>query len=182
MMNTILGEFLDHGVVVYLDDILIYSRSLEEHKALIKQVLAPLERHDLAISLKKSVFHLDTVEFLGYMVGKDGVTRGKKKVKSILGWRALRSVKDVQNVIGFATVYRRLIENFSKVCKPIKDTFKTKGEQKLWAWRPEQDKSFEELKQGFTSAPILAHFYPDRKTVIETDASEFALGCILSQC
>ena len=69
MMNTILREFLDHGVVVYLDDILIYSKWLEDPKALIKQVLARLERHDLAISLKKSVFHVDTVEFLGYIVG-----------------------------------------------------------------------------------------------------------------
>ena len=68
MMNTILREFLNHGVVVYFDDILIYSKSLEDHKALIKQVLARLERHDLAISLKKSVFHVHTVEFLAYIV------------------------------------------------------------------------------------------------------------------
>ena len=90
MMNRILREFLDLGVVVYLDDILIYSKSLENQKALIKQVLARLERHDLAISLKKSVFHLDTVEFLGYIVGKDGVTMSKKKVASILSWKAPR--------------------------------------------------------------------------------------------
>ena len=84
MMNTILREFLDHVVVVYLDDILIYSKSLEDHKALIKQVPARLERHDLAISLEKSVFDVDSVEFLGYIVGKDGVTMSKKKVESIL--------------------------------------------------------------------------------------------------
>ena len=104
-MNTILREFLDHGVVVYLDDILIYSKSLSEYKALIKQVLARLERHDLAIFLKKLVFHVDTVEFLGYMVGKDGVTMSEKKVKSILNWKAPRSVKDVQIFIGFENFY-----------------------------------------------------------------------------
>ena len=181
MMNTILREFLDHGVVVYLDDILIYSKSLEDHKALIKQVLARLERDDLAISLKKSVFHVDTVEYLGYVVGKDGVTMSKKKVESILSWKPPQSVKDVQIFIGFANFYRRFIENSSKVCKPITDTLKTKGDKKLWSWGPEQDKAFAELKQRFTSAPILAHFYPDRETVIETDASDFALECILSQ-
>ena len=122
MMNTILREFLDHGVVVYLNDILIYSKSLEDHRALIKQVLARLERQDLATSLKKSVFHLDTVEFLAYIVRKDGVTMSKKKVESILSWKAPRSVKDVQIFIGFANLYRRFIENFSKVCKPITDT------------------------------------------------------------
>jgi len=74
MMNTILRELLDHGVVVYLDDILIYSKTMEEHESLVKQVLARLERHDLAVSIKKSVFHVDTVEFLGYIVGKAGLT------------------------------------------------------------------------------------------------------------
>jgi len=102
MMNTILQEFLDHGVVVYLDDILIYSKTMDEQEALVKQVLARLERHDLAVFLKKSVFHVDTVEFLGYIVGKSGVTISEKKVESILNWRAPRSVKDVQIFIGFA--------------------------------------------------------------------------------
>ena len=181
MMNTILREFLNHRVVVYLDDILIYSKSLKDNKALIKEVLARLERHDLAISLNKWVFHVDTVEFLGYIVGKDRVTISKNKIESIMSWKTPRSVKDVQIFIGFANFYRRFIENFSKVCKPITDTLKSKGDKKLWSWGPERDKAFEELKQRFTSAPILAHFCPDRKTVIETDTSDFALGCILSQ-
>jgi len=81
MMNTILREFLDHGVVVYLDDILIYSKTMEEHKSVVKQVLAMLERHDLAVSLKKSVFHVDTVELLGYIVAKRGVTMSAKRLK-----------------------------------------------------------------------------------------------------
>jgi len=84
VMNTILRESLDHRVVVYLDDILIYSKTIETHRALVKQGLARLERHDLAVSLKKSVFHVDTVEFLGYIVGKNGVTMSEQKVESIL--------------------------------------------------------------------------------------------------
>ena len=114
MINRILRELLDHRVVVYLHHILIYSKSLEEHEALIKQVLARLERHNLAISLKKSVFHVDTVKFLRYIIGKDGVTMNKKKVESILSWKAPRSVKDVQIFIGFANFYRRFIEIFPK--------------------------------------------------------------------
>jgi len=104
MMNTILREFLDHGIVVYLDDILIYSKTIEEHEALVKQVLARLEHHDLAVSLKKSVFHVDRVEFLGYIVGKTGVTLSAKKVESILNWKAALSVKDIQIFIGFANL------------------------------------------------------------------------------
>ena len=97
-----------------------------------------------------------------------------------MSWKAPRSVKDVQIFISFANFYPRFIV-FNKVCKPITDTVKTKGDKKFWSWGPEQDKAFEGLKQRFTSAPILAHFYRDRKKVIETDASDFALGCILSQ-
>ena len=143
-------------------------------------MLARLERHDPVISLKKSVFHVDTVEFLAYIAGKDRVTMSKKKVESILSWKAPRSVKDVQIFIGFANFYPRLIETFSKVCKLITDTLKNKGDKKLWSWGPEQGQAFEELKQRFTSAPILAHSCLDRKPVIETDARDFVLGRILS--
>ena len=79
-----------------MDDILIYLKTMEEHKTLVQQVLARLEPHDLAVSLKKSVFLVDTVQFLGYMVGKSGVTMSEKKVESILKWKAPRSAKGVQ--------------------------------------------------------------------------------------
>ena len=168
-------------VVVYLDDILIYSKNQKEHKILVKKVLERLEQQDQAVSLKKSVFHTKMVEFLGYIVGTDRVTMSKQKVESILKWKAPRTVKDVPIFIVFANFYRRLIENFSKICKPITDTLKGKDNKGLFFWGREQNEAFEELKRRFTSAPILAHFYPDRRTVIETDASDFALGAILSQ-
>jgi len=127
------------------------------------------------------MFPLDTVEFLGYIVGKNGVTICAKKVESILNWTAPQSVKNVQIFIGFTNFYRRLMENYSKVCNPITYTLKTKGRKHLWFWGKEKNITFEELKPIFTSAPILANVDPDRKTVIETDASDFELGCILSQ-
>jgi len=87
MMNKILREFFDHGVVGYLDDILIYSENYEKHVELVKKVLARLEEHRLAISLKKLVFHVPSVEFLGYIVAVDGVTMSQRKVESIKKWR-----------------------------------------------------------------------------------------------
>jgi len=132
MINTILQEFLDHGVVVYFDDILIYTRIIGGHEALVKQVLARLERHNLTLSLKKCVSHVDTVEFLEHMVSKNAVTMSQKNVESILNWRARSSVRDVQIFIGFGNFYRRFIENLSKVWKPITDTLKTKGGTHLW--------------------------------------------------
>jgi len=111
---------------------------------------------------------------------KSGVTRSEKKVESILNWRAPPLVKDVQMFIGFANFYSCFIENFSKVCKPITNTLKTRGGKHLWFWGEEQDKAFKELKGRFTSPHILAHFYPNQITVIKRDASDFALDYIVS--
>jgi len=112
-------------------------------------------------------------------VAVDGVTIRKRKVESIKKWRSPRSVKEVQIFIGFANFYRRFIKDFSKICKPITET--KKGNPKDFSWGKEQEAAFEELKHRLTTAPILAHFYPERETGEETDASDFALGCILSQ-
>jgi len=179
MMNKILCEFLDQGVVVYLDDILIYSKTHAQHVAMVKKVLTQLMEHQLAVSIKKFKFHVKAVEFLGYIVATDGVTMSTRKVDSIRKWKPLRSVKEVQIFLGFANFYRRFIENFSKICKPITETLK--GDKQKFSWGREQNIAFEKLKPQFRTAPILAHFYPERETVIETDASDFALGAILSQ-
>jgi len=106
MMNKILREFLDHGVVDYLDDILIYSENMDDHSKLVQKVLDQLEQHDLAVSLKKSVFHQDEVEFLGYIVKTSGVTMSDRKVKSVQNWAHPRSVKEGQIFIGFANFYQ----------------------------------------------------------------------------
>jgi len=153
---------------------------MEEHEVLVKQVLARLECHDLPVSLKKYVCHVKTVEFLGEHQSQNGVTMSEKKGQSILNWKALRSVKDVQIFISCTNFYRGLVENFAKVCTPITNTLKNKGGKHLWFWGEEEEKAFDELKQSNTSAHILAHFYSAQKTIIETDASHFALGCILS--
>jgi len=105
MMKKILQEFLDYGVVVYLDDILIYSENEEEHIEVVKKVLAKLKEHQLAVSVTKSVFHLESVELLGYIVGIDRVTMSERKVESVMNWRAPRSVTEVQICIGCANFY-----------------------------------------------------------------------------
>jgi len=179
MMNKILREFLDHRVVVYLDDILIYSENMDYHIKLVQKVLDPLEQHDLAVWLQKSVFHQEEVVFLGYIVKASGVTMSNRNVKSVQNWAHPRSVKEVQIFIGFAKTYRRFIKDFSNVCKPITETLR--GSAKDFHWGREQEEAFEELKRRFTTAPILSHFYPGRKTVVGTEASDFALGFVLSQ-
>jgi len=142
-------------------------------------IVATYRRVVTVVSIKKSEFHVKAVEFLGYIVATDGVTMSTRKVDSIRKWQAPRSVKEVQISLGFANFYRRFIENFSKICKPITETLK--GDKQKFSWGREQNIAFGKLKQQFTTAPILSHFYPERETVIKTDASDFALGAILSQ-
>jgi len=179
MRKEILREFLHQGVVVYIDDILIYSETVEEHILLVRKVLQWLREYRMAISLEKSVFHVKKVDFLGYVVETDGVTMNEKKVESIKSWKAPVSVKDIQIFIRFANFYRRFIKTFSAICTLITNLLK--GDPKKFSWGKEQQEAFEDLKRRFVSAPILCHFYPDLNTVVETDASDYALGCILSQ-
>jgi len=135
MMNEILREFLDQGVVVYIDDILIYSKTVEEPIILVRKVLQRLREYRIAISLEKSVFHVKKVDFLGYVVATDGVTMNEKKVESVKAWKAPASVKYVQIFIGFANFYRRFIKNFSAICAPITNLLK--GDPKKFFWGKE---------------------------------------------
>ena len=123
--------------------------------------------------------NVEEVDFLGYMVAVDGVTMSERKVQSIRDWKPPQSVKEGQIFIGFANCYWSFINDFLKICKPITETLK--GDPRKFSWEPEQNKAFEELKTRFITAPILCHFFPDRQTIVETDASDFAPRCVLSQ-
>jgi len=125
------------------------------------------------------MFHVKKADFLGYVVATDGVTMNEKKVESIKSWKAPGLVKDIQIFIGFADFYPRFIKNFSAICTPITNLLK--GDPEQLSCRKEPQEAFEDLKRQFILAPILCHFYPDLNTVVETDARDYALGCILLQ-
>ena len=177
MMNKILREFLDHGVVVYLDDILIYSTSEEEHIELVRKVLAKLKEHKLAISVTKSVFHQESVEFLGYIVATNGVTLSARKVESIKNWKPPQSIMEVQIFIGFANFYRRFIDNFSSLVAPL--TALTKKGITFY-FDANCERAFKRLKTAFTTAPILRHFDLELPITIEADSSDYVGARILS--
>jgi hypothetical protein len=178
MMNEILSDLLDAGVIVYIDDVLIYSETEEEHKVLVRKVIQRLKDHNLCAAIDKSVFHVSEVDYLGFVVGVEGIKMNQKKIEEILAWKRPMSVKNVQSFLGFANFYRRFILNYSMICRPLTEL--TKKDVHFF-WTPECEEAFEELKRRFTTGPILVHFHSDRKTVVETDASDFALGCVLSQ-
>ena len=119
LINDVLREYLDQFVIAYLDDILIFSNTKEQHISHVELVLQKLRQHKLYAKLEKCVFHQDTIEFLGYIVGKNGVRMDPAKVSSITSWPVPTSVRDVQCFLGFANFYRQFISNFSQRVLPL---------------------------------------------------------------
>jgi hypothetical protein len=176
--------FLDSNQVVpvlvaYIDDILIYAETEDEHDRLVEEVLKRLQANNLVISPEKCVWSTNKVEFLGFIISDQGIEMSEEKVRTILDWKTPQSVKDVQSFLGFANFYRRFIEGFSRLTRPLTEA--TKGDKLLWEWTPPMEHAFTTLKARFTTAPILGHFNPQEVCIVETDASDFALGAVLSQ-
>ncbi|KAH8145247.1 uncharacterized protein LAJ45_10684 [Morchella importuna] len=178
MVNTIFKDLLDQGVVVYLDDILMYSKTREEHTTLVREVLERLRRHHLYGNLEKTEWYQQDVEFLGFILSGKGNRVSPKKVQAIEGWLAPTKVKELQCFLGFANFLRWFIHRYSEVCRPMTDLLK-KGS--VWKWGREQEDAFDELKRRFTSAPILRHYDEHREAIVETDASDWAEAAVLSQ-
>ena len=155
MIDSIFYDLLDNGVIVYLDDILIYTTDEQQHVPLVQEVLSRLDKAGLGVNLKKSSFHIKKVEFLGYIISGYGIEMSGSKVEEVKNWKIPRKVKDVQEFLGFANFYRRFIRDFAKLAVPL--TTLTRKDQP-WSWTPYCQKAFDTLKQAFTSAPILAHF------------------------
>lgn len=177
LMNDIFREYLDDFVVCYLDDILIFSKNEEDHKTHVRLVLQKLRDAGLYAKLEKCVFHQPQVEFLGYIISGEGLSMDPKKIQTVINWKAPKTVRDVQCFLGFANFYRIFIKNYSKIAAPLtRLTCKDKLE-----WSTEADQAFQDLKKTFTSAPILIHPDFQKPFFLETDASDFALGAVLSQ-
>jgi Reverse transcriptase (RNA-dependent DNA polymerase)/RNase H-like domain found in reverse transcriptase/Integrase zinc binding domain/Chromo (CHRromatin Organisation MOdifier) domain/Integrase core domain/Retroviral aspartyl protease len=178
LMNHTLHDMLDKTCVAFLDDILIYSNTLEEHKKHVKQVLRCLRKAKLFAKPQKCVFHTQEVEFLGFIISPKGLKMDPAKTESIRSWPSPKSVHDIQVFLGFANFYRRFIKRYSRITTPITRLLK-KGVK--FHWSKEAQLAFEKLKRAFASAPILRHFDSAKPSILETDASDYALGCVISQ-
>ena len=131
----------------------------------------------MAIAPEKCEWHKSRVNFLGDIISADGVEMDQEKIKTVLEWDAPETVKDIQSFLGFANFYRRFIEGYSKLTRPLTDL--TKKSEKFF-WSTECDKAFQELKSRFTSAPIRRNFDPHLPCIIECDASDCAISAIFS--
>lgn len=177
-LNDVLRECLDEFVVIYLDDILIYSSDEESHILHVRKVLELLMAADLQVNPEKCEFHKRKVEFLGYVISPEGISMDPKKVEVILAWPSPKSVRDIQVFLGFANFYRRFVEFFSQVVSAITRLLK---KDVPFVWDNEAQEAFDNLKKLFSSDPILRHFDPEKPCFLEPDASKNALGMVCSQ-
>ena len=183
MMNTILRDGLDRFVLVFLDDILIYSRTKEEHEKHIRAVLDRLRSEKFFGRIKKCDFYQSEVEYLGFDVGAYGVKPSLSKVKAVAEWPTPTSVKDVRSFLGLASFYRKFISHFSEIAAPLTDLTK-KGRAEIWSpevWTEKEESAFRQLKAAMVTAPVLQLPDFDREFTVTTDASEVSVGAILQQ-
>ncbi|GJP51499.1 hypothetical protein CLOM_g10662, partial [Closterium sp. NIES-68] len=177
-MNHILRPLLDECVVVYLDDILIYSRDMKQHDEHLRRVFEILRRERFYVKLSKSEFALEKVQFLGHMVSAQGVHVDPKKIEAVRTWKTPENVKELQQFLGFANYYNRFVPQYAKIAAPLTNLLKKNTPYK---WEPKHQEAIEQLKQARTSAPVLILPDPEPDYVIEADASDQAVGAVLMQ-
>ena len=176
LMNEVFQKEINSFVLVYLDDILIYSRLVEEHWGHLQHALDKLRQTKLYGRLHKCEFLKDKVDYLGFEVGHDGIRTSPEKVRAILDWPRPQLVHDVRSFLGLASYYRKFIKGFSQLAKPMTDLTRDKV---VWSWGDAQDNSFLALKVAIAMASVLRLVDFERQFIITTDANDVAIGAIL---
>ncbi|XP_062230018.1 uncharacterized mitochondrial protein AtMg00860-like [Phragmites australis] len=153
LMNSVFMEELDKFVIVFIDDILIYSKTVQEHIGHLRIVLGRLREHQLYAKFSKCEFWLREVAFLGHVLSENGVAVDPSKVQDVLDWVQPQNVSEIRSFLGLAGYYRRFIENFSKVAKPMTQLLK---QGSVFEWSDACESAFQTLKKLLTTAPVLA--------------------------
>ena len=177
LMNDVLRAFAGKFLVVYFDDILIYSRSLDEHRQHLRAVCAKLQQERLFANLAKCSFLNKTVAFLGFLISPAGIFVDPIKTSAIHNWPTPNTIFDVRSFHGLAQFYRRFVRNFSSIAVPLTDLFR----HNQFAWKPDAERAFQQLKTALVTAPVL--HLPDFTKLFDVaaDASEVGIGAVLSQ-
>ncbi|KAI3685880.1 hypothetical protein L6452_35141 [Arctium lappa] len=178
LMNRVCRPFLDKSVIVFIDDILIYSRDEVDHARHLRDVLEILRREKLYAKFSKCEFWLKEVQFLGHIVSKDGVKVDPAKIEAMMSWKPPKSPSEIRSFLGLAGYYRRFIQDFSKIASSL--TMLTKKNVKF-VWTEDQEKAFRTLQKKLCEAPILSLPEGSEDFVVFSDASKMGLGCVLMQ-
>ena len=157
IMNMIFQPYLDQYVIVFIDDILIYSGSKEDHEEHLRVVLQILRKNQLYAKFSKCQFWLDSVTFLGHVISAEGVSVDPQKIEAIVNWKPPTNVTEIRSFLGLAGYYRKFVEGFSKLATPLT---KLTRKEKKFVWLEACQQSFDELKRKLTSAPVLTDTPP----------------------
>jgi hypothetical protein len=178
VMNRLFAPFLNKFVVVYLDDILIFSKTPEEHEEHVRAVLEILRRTRLYAKPSKCKFNLKEIKFLGHIVGNGGIRPDPEKINAVLNWPQPTDVKQLQQFLGLANYFRKFIQDYATVAGPLSDLMK-KGTIVAEAWGKAQTESFRLLRKALSSAPLLKHPDFNKPFEIVSDASLIGTGAVL---
>ncbi|QRW20747.1 Retrotransposable element Tf2 protein [Rhizoctonia solani] len=177
-MNNLFRNLIDVTVVIYLDNILIFSKNPKDHPTHVKEVLSRLMENQLFCKISKCHFHVTTVDYLGIVILPAGFSMDQKKIEAVTTWPTPRTVKQVQAFLGFVNYLCRFIPNFSSVARPLHNLTR---KENTWTWGTLEEEAFQELKSLVTQSPVLVHSNPELPYYLETDASGVAMGAVLSQ-
>ena len=178
LVNDIFMDHIDDFVLAYLDDILVYSDDWESHIQHLRQVLEILRTNKLYAKRSKCDFLKSSMEFLGHNISNQGINPLNTKVKAIADWPQLQNASEVRSFMGLAQYYRRFVKNFSAISAPLTDLTQLNTP---FTWGPPQEQAFTKLKSALISAPTLTGPDPNLDYIMETDASNFAMGAVLYQ-
>ena len=178
LMNDIFRDELDHCVLIYLDDICVYSPSVDQHLRDLRTVLEKLRQHRLYAKLSKCEFLKDEILFLGHRISAKGLRMDPDKVKAILEWPDLTCVSDVLSFLGLVNYYHKYVEHLADTASPLSDLLK---DENPFVWGPDQVQAFRKLKQAVANDPILTHFVPTDPVEVHCDASNKAVGATMVQ-
>ncbi|QRW15700.1 Retrotransposable element Tf2 protein [Rhizoctonia solani] len=178
MMNKIFRDLLDVYVIIYLDDILVFSLNERDHENHVWEVLKRLQDNNLFCNIEKCHFHVKKIDYLGFIISEFGIEVDQSKVTDAMNWSTPKNVKNIQEFLGFVNFYRQFIPNFGNMAQPLYNLLK---KDSLWEWESAEQQSFDGLKKCLTSAPLLLQPDTTKQFYIECNALDYATGAILSQ-
>lgn len=176
-MNQVFKPYLRKFVLVFFDDILVYSEGWDEHLGHLEEILQVLQNHGFVANRKKCVFGSRQIEYLGHIISEKGIVVDPAKIKSIIDWPVPRNVKGVRGFLGLTGYYRKFIAGYGKIAKLLTELTKKEG----FHWGPKALKAFEELKRVMVTSPVLTLSDFSQPFEIECDASGRGIGAVLMQ-
>jgi len=177
IMNRILRDLINEGkVIVFVDDVLVGTETEEGHNEIVEEILRRLEENDLYVKPEKCMWKVRKIGFLDIIIGPNGIEMKKEKVDRVLSWPKPKNIKDIRKFLGLANYYRRFIKDFARIARPM--NMLTRKDVK-WQWGQEQQQAFDELKEIFTTRPVLVFPDLDKEFRVKANASNYATGGVL---